>query len=188
MVCVSFVLAGLAMLLMALLRIPVVSLVWCAIFGLFAGPGWPTILSIGMDTFPGQSGKAYSLICIGSGLGAMLGNLVVGKMVDVAGIRELFLPGGGLCAGWLGHGVFWHPGIVSTSEKKKRSCENCCVRTDAGAGGSRAGGIRDVCLCSKACLTIERTRPGAARQLYIWLCYFSSLMLGFEFGGYQYIF
>ncbi|MBS6510856.1 MAG: MFS transporter, partial [Clostridiales bacterium] len=68
MVCISFLFAGLAMLLMAVLRIPVVSLIWCAIFGLFAGPGWPTILSIGMDTFPRESGKAYSLICIGSGL------------------------------------------------------------------------------------------------------------------------
>lgn len=117
MVCVSFVLAGLAMLLMALLRIPVVSLVWCAIFGLFAGPGWPTILSIGMDTFPGQSGKAYSLICIGSGLGAMLGNLVVGKMVDVAGIGNSFFLVAAFALAGLATGYF---GIRASYQHRKK--------------------------------------------------------------------
>ncbi len=117
MVCLSFLFAGLAMLLMALLRIPVVSLLWCAIFGLFAGPGWPTILSIGMDTYPRQSGKAYTLICIGSGLGAMLGNLAVGKMVDVAGIGNAFYLVAAFAVAGLAAGYF---GIRASYQQRKK--------------------------------------------------------------------
>ena len=117
MVCISFLFAGLAMLLMAVLRIPVVSLIWCAIFGLFAGPGWPTILSIGMDTFPRESGKAYSLICIGSGLGAMLGNLAVGKMVDMAGIGNAFYLVAAFAAAGLATGYF---GIRASYRQRER--------------------------------------------------------------------
>ncbi len=89
-VCICFTLAGVAMLLMAMFRIPVVSLIWCAIFGVFAGPCWPTILSMGMDTFPKQSGRAHSLIGIGSGLGAMFGNVAMGKVVDTTGVGNAF--------------------------------------------------------------------------------------------------
>lgn len=120
MVCISFLFAGLAMLLMAVLRIPVVSLLWCAIFGLFAGPGWPTILSIGMDTFPRESGKAYSLICIGSGLGAMLGNLAVGKMVDMAGIGNAFYLVAVFAVAGLVTGYF---GIRASYRQRKRDDE-----------------------------------------------------------------
>lgn len=117
MVCISFVFAGLALLLMALLRIPVVSLVWCALFGLFAGPGWPTILSIGMDTFPRQSGKAYSLICIGSGLGAMLGNLMVGRVVDIVGIGDAFYLVAAFAVAGLAAGYF---GIRASYQQRKK--------------------------------------------------------------------
>jgi len=49
MVCISFLFAGIAMLLMAVLRIPVVSLVWCAVFG---GPAGATTWSRARRTTP----------------------------------------------------------------------------------------------------------------------------------------
>ncbi|MGI6665138.1 MAG: MFS transporter [Christensenellaceae bacterium] len=99
---VTFALSGVSLLLMALFPIPVVALVWCVLFGLFAGPCWPTIFSMGLEIDTTASGKISNLMMLLNSAGMHLGNLVVGAFIDANGIRESFF----LSAG------FAIPGII----------------------------------------------------------------------------
>ncbi len=83
-------LSGVSLLLMAIFRIPVVSLIWCGLFGLFAGPCWPTILSMGLSLDTRSSGKLSSILMIFNNIGNNLGNLLIGACVDTLGIRRAY--------------------------------------------------------------------------------------------------
>jgi fucose permease len=83
-------LSGVALLLMALFRIRGVSLIWCALFGLFAGPCWPTVFSIGLDLDLKASGKLTSIMMILNSLGLNLGNIAIGAAADTFGVQNAY--------------------------------------------------------------------------------------------------
>lgn len=83
----SFSLAGVALALMILLPIPGLVLVWAVLFGLAAGPGWPTILGIGLEAFPERAGLLSSVNMMFTNVGSMLGAYAVGAASDLLGMQ-----------------------------------------------------------------------------------------------------
>lgn len=83
----SFSLAGAALALMILLPIPGLVLVWAVLFGLAAGPGWPTILGIGLEAFPERAGLLSSVNMMFTNVGGMVGAYVVGAASDMLDMR-----------------------------------------------------------------------------------------------------
>ncbi len=86
----SFALSGISLLLMAVFPIKVFSLLWCVLFGLFAGPCWPTVFSIGLDLDLKASGKLSSTMMIFNNIGTNLGNLTIGAAADRFGVQSSF--------------------------------------------------------------------------------------------------
>lgn len=89
-------LSGLCLLLMAIFRLPVVSLIWCALFGLIAGPCWPTILSMGLSLDTKSSGKLTSILMLFNNVGNNLGNLLIGACVDMMGVGNAYYVAAGI--------------------------------------------------------------------------------------------
>ena len=93
--------AACAALAMALLPARGVALVWCVLFGLIAGPCWPMMMSLAIDSFPGSAGRMTTLILAGAGLGGLAVNLGMGFFSDACGVAASYLfPAGSalLCA------------------------------------------------------------------------------------------
>ena len=78
-------------LLMAFVPIKGVSVVWCAIFGILAGPCWPMMMSVAIDCFPRNAGRVTSLIMAGSGIGGILVTPLMGMVSDAIGIAPAYL-------------------------------------------------------------------------------------------------
>lgn len=89
-------LSGLCLLLMAIFRLPAVSLIWCALFGLIAGPCWPTILSMGLSLDTKSSGKLTSILMLFNNIGNNLGNLMIGACVDAMGVGDAYYVAAGV--------------------------------------------------------------------------------------------
>ena len=83
--------AGGAALAMAFLPARGLSLAWCVLFGLIAGPCWPMMMSLAIDCFPASSGRMSTLILVGAGLGGMLSNLGMGVVSDRFGVAAAYL-------------------------------------------------------------------------------------------------
>ena len=92
----SFALSGVSLLLLALFPIKGVALLWCALFGLFAGPCWPTIFSIGLDLDRNSPGKLTSVMMVMNNLGMNLGSFVIGSAVDTLGVQNAFYVSAGV--------------------------------------------------------------------------------------------
>ena len=93
--------AACAALAMALFPARGVALVWCVLFGLIAGPCWPMMMSLAIDSFPGSAGRMTTLILAGAGLGGLAVNLGMGFFSDACGVAASYLfPAGSalLCA------------------------------------------------------------------------------------------
>ena len=100
-----FALSTIGILLLAVFRIPVVALVWCVLFGAFAGPCWPTIMSLGISLDPKSSGRLSSVMTLFSTAGNHLGSLVIGACVDTIGVGNAFYVNAIFCV--LGALVTW---------------------------------------------------------------------------------
>ena len=83
----SFGLAGIAVALMILLPHSGLMLAFAVLFGLAAGPGWPTILGIGLEAFPERAGLLSSVNMMFTNVGSMLGAFIVGAASDALGMR-----------------------------------------------------------------------------------------------------
>ena len=66
------------------------ALLACLLFGVFAGPCWPTVLSMGLSIDPKASGKLTSLLMLFNNLGNNLGNLLIGACVDAMGVANAY--------------------------------------------------------------------------------------------------
>ncbi len=66
---------------------PGLVLVWAVLFGLAAGPGWPTILGIGLEAFPERAGLLSSVNMMFTNVGSMLGAYAVGAASDLLGMQ-----------------------------------------------------------------------------------------------------
>ncbi|MBR6816322.1 MAG: MFS transporter [Clostridia bacterium] len=86
----SMVLSGVCVLLLAVFRIPIVSLVWCALFGIVAGPCWPTALSMGLSLDSKESGKLSSILMLFNNIGNNLGNVFIGACIDGLGVGNAY--------------------------------------------------------------------------------------------------
>lgn len=82
-----FCVAGLAVALMICVPRPELMIVWAILFGLAAGPGWPTILGIGLEAYPQCAGLLSSINMMFTNLGSMLGGFAVGAASDAIGMR-----------------------------------------------------------------------------------------------------
>ncbi len=86
----SMALPGACLACLALFRRPVPALLACLLFGVFAGPCWPTVLSMGLSIDPKASGKLTSLLMLFNNLGNNLGNLLIGACVDAMGVANAY--------------------------------------------------------------------------------------------------
>lgn len=87
-------LSGLCIFVWAFTGMPVVALAFCLIYGIFAGPVWPTILSMGVSLDTKASGKLSSIILLCNNFGSNLGNVFTGMIVDNFSFRGSFLVNG----------------------------------------------------------------------------------------------
>lgn len=106
--------AGMAGLLMALLPFKGVSVLWCVLFGLIAGPCWPMMMSVAIDCFPKSSGRMTTLIMVGGGIGGLLVSPLMGMVSDMAGVARSYLVV--TIAALLGAAVIW---VLYRHRKKK---------------------------------------------------------------------
>ena len=61
--------------------------VWAVLLGFFAGPGWPTILGIGLETYPQYAGMLSSANMMFTNIGSMVGAFAVGAASDQLGMQ-----------------------------------------------------------------------------------------------------
>ena len=83
----SFCGAGLSIALMILFPRPELIPVWAVLLGFFAGPGWPTALGIGLETYPQCAGMLSSANMMFTNIGGMVGAFVVGAASDHLGMQ-----------------------------------------------------------------------------------------------------
>lgn len=131
MVSICIVLAGLCVLLISLVRVPVLSILFFALYGLFGGPVWPTIISLAIDSFPDQAGKATSLIMPVSGLGTMFGNIFIGRMVDLWGPGDAYFVVVGFAAAALCTSVFARRFSIKRQRELAEATEEQAIEGEA---------------------------------------------------------
>lgn len=83
----SFCGAGICIALMILLPRPQLLPIWAVMMGFFAGPAWPTILGIGLETYPQYAGMLSSANMMFTSIGSMVGAFVVGAASDQLGMQ-----------------------------------------------------------------------------------------------------
>ena len=83
----SFCGAGACIALMILMPSPQLLPVWAVLMGFFAGPGWPTILGIGLETYPQYAGMLSSANMMFTSIGSMIGAFAVGAASDQLGMQ-----------------------------------------------------------------------------------------------------
>ena len=93
---VCFLLSAACCTLMSLVKIPVYSVLWCLLFGVFAGPIFPTLLSVSMDAFPGRTARVATIVFGASGIGGMASNVAMGALSDAVGVGDAFFLMSGL--------------------------------------------------------------------------------------------
>lgn len=81
-------LGGLALLIGVLLRTPVSLIISCAVCGLLAGPGIPTMVGIGCERYQDRSGLPSSILVITQYIGATISPLVMAAISDAASLQE----------------------------------------------------------------------------------------------------
>lgn len=76
---------------------PTIAFACCLALGLFFGPIWPTLIGMGTEESPENSGGITSILNIASGVGGAVFPVLMGFLADYAGIRVsyIFL---GLCS------------------------------------------------------------------------------------------
>ena len=79
-------------LLMAAVRGPVVSLVWCLLCGIFLGPQYSTVQGLAVDIFPEHSGRVSMLLLPFNGLASALSTIFMGELSDRIGAGNAFYP------------------------------------------------------------------------------------------------
>lgn len=89
-VCICFAVAALACFLTAAVRVPGLALVWSALFGLAAGPIFPTAVSVCIDTFPGHTGRVSNLMLTAAGIGGVGANVAMGALGDAFGLGNAY--------------------------------------------------------------------------------------------------
>ena len=86
----SLITASAACLLNALVRVKGLALAWSCLFGLAAGPVFPTIMSAAMDAHPGHTGRASNLLLTFAGIFGMASNIGLGTAMDAFGMGNSF--------------------------------------------------------------------------------------------------
>lgn len=76
---------------LALLRLPVLSLVSCALIGFAFGPIWSSLMDLAARRHPGASGGAMGLMSAGCGLGGALFPALMGVLSAQIDLRAAFL-------------------------------------------------------------------------------------------------
>lgn len=85
-----FAVAAAACFLKATLRTSGMALLWSGLFGLAAGPIFPTAQSVCMDTFPGHTGRVSNLTLTAGSAGGMLANISMGAAGDAFGLGNAY--------------------------------------------------------------------------------------------------
>ena len=92
MLFITFLGLALASLLLAAIRGPVISLIWCLMCGIFLGPQYSTIQGLAVDIFPEHSGRVSMLLLPFSGAASALATVAMGALSDCMGAGNAFYP------------------------------------------------------------------------------------------------
>lgn len=65
----------------------ILSVIWCVLFGLVAGPCWPTLMSTALERYYSNAGRITTIILLGSGIGGIVVSPIMGIMIDAIGVR-----------------------------------------------------------------------------------------------------
>ncbi|MBQ9941816.1 MAG: MFS transporter [Christensenellaceae bacterium] len=90
-ICGCFAVMAAACLLLALTKNAALALVGCGLFGLSAGPVFPTAMSVTMDAFPESTGRACNLLLTAAGIGGLVANVAMGAVSDAVGVGGGYL-------------------------------------------------------------------------------------------------
>lgn len=90
LVCGCFIAAAAACLLDALVRVPAAALAASVLFGLAAGPIFPTIMSAAMDAHPAHTGWASNMLMLAAGVFGVSANIGMGALNAAIGIGNGF--------------------------------------------------------------------------------------------------
>ncbi len=77
--------------LLAVLRLPLLSLIACGLIGFAFGPVWPLLMDLAAKQYPYSSGSAIGLMSAGCGLGGIAFPAVMGFLADHTDLRLSFL-------------------------------------------------------------------------------------------------
>ena len=81
-------LGGLAILIGVLFRNPAALIIGCGLGGLLAGPGIPTLVTIGCERYADRSGLPSSILVITQYIGSTISPLIMAAISDVASLQE----------------------------------------------------------------------------------------------------
>ena len=81
-------LGGLAILIGVLFRNPAALIICCGLGGLLAGPGIPTLVSIGCERYADRSGLPSSILVITQYIGSTISPLIMAAISDAASLQE----------------------------------------------------------------------------------------------------
>ncbi len=116
---VSFGASAALIVLLAVLRLPLLSLIVCGLIGFVFGPVWPLLIDLAAKQFPHNSGGAIGLMSAGCGLGGIAFPAVIGFLADHTDLRLSFLllsltalAAGSLCL------------VMTTREKRRQASKN----------------------------------------------------------------
>ena len=65
----------------------ILSVIWCVLFGLVAGPCWPTLMSTALERYYSNAGRITTIILLGSGIGGIVVSPIMGILIDAIGVR-----------------------------------------------------------------------------------------------------
>lgn len=65
----------------------ILSVIWCVLFGLLAGPCWPTLMSTALERYYSNAGRITTIILLGSGIGGIVVSPIMGILIDAIGVR-----------------------------------------------------------------------------------------------------
>jgi len=81
-------LGGLALLIGVLSRNPILLIICCAMTGLLAGPGIPTLITIGCERYADRSGLPSSVLVITQYIASTISPLIMAAISDAASLQE----------------------------------------------------------------------------------------------------
>ncbi|MBR6135399.1 MAG: MFS transporter [Clostridia bacterium] len=69
----------------------ILSVIWCVLFGLVAGPCWPTLMSTALERYYSNAGRITTIILLGSGIGGIVVSPIMGILIDAIGVRLSYI-------------------------------------------------------------------------------------------------